>query len=174
MTEWQSNVYPLILDVPILVSLLALLIVRPIKSSAGASRATTPRRQVIDTPSPTAKRQPNDSLATPEPVANRLSATAAPTLPTTPEPVAEPVIDANDNSGIDADSLAFAADVAKRAKVKSSPEIVHRVIETLRATDGNLSAAASAAGVKSRDPVRSIAAALAEMEAEEPTLAAVG
>ncbi|OKH71938.1 hypothetical protein EB73_09670 [Mycobacterium sp. SWH-M3] len=177
MTEWQSNVYPLILDVPILVSLLALLIVRPIKSSAGgASRSSTPRRQPIDTPPPTPERQPIDSPTTPEPVDDRVSATAAPTLPTTPEPVAVSVDDTAVANDIDADSLAFATEVRARAKVKSSPEIVHRVIEVLRETDGNISAAQKAAGVKSRDPVRSIAAALAELDAEEPAraLTAVG
>ena len=132
---------------------------------------TTPERHLIDTPSPTGQRQRNDSLATPEPVTDRLSPTATSTPAVASETVAEPVIDANDNSDIDANSLAFAATVRARAKVKQSPEIVHRVIETLRETDGNLSEAARSVGL-SRDPARRIANALEEMEAE-PVLAAV-
>lgn len=118
---------------------------------------TTPERHPIDSPSPTVQRQPNDTTAT-------------------PEPVAVSVIDTAVADDIDADSLAFATEVRARAKVKQTPETVHRAIESLRATGGNLSAAASAAGIKSRDPVRSIAAALAELDAEEPAraLTAVG
>ncbi|WP_100458573.1 hypothetical protein [Mycobacteroides abscessus] len=133
---------------------------------------TTPRRQPIDTPPPTAERQSDDSLTTPEPVANSLSPTAA----TTPTVVAEDVVGSGSVIDIDADSLAFATEVRARAKVQSPPETVHRAIESLRATGGNLSAARKAAGIKSRDPVRSIAAALAEMDGEEPAraLTAVG
>lgn len=53
MTEWQSNVYPLILDVPILVSLLALLIVRPIKAPASRTvqsvQSSAPRTPAVKT-----------------------------------------------------------------------------------------------------------------------------
>lgn len=119
----------------------------------------TPERQVIDSLSSTVQQRSIDSAPTPTAVANSLSPTASPTLPTTPAVVAEPVIDA--------DLLAFAAAVADRAKVKQSPEIVHRVIEVLRETDGNLSAAAGAVNL-SRDPARRIKSALEELEAEEP------
>lgn len=130
---------------------------------------TTPERHLIDTPSTTVQRQPIDSLATPEPVADRLS----PTVEPTPVAVAESVNDAAVADDIDADSLAFAAEIRVRAKVNQSPETVHRVIEVLRETDGNLSQAAGAVNL-SRDPARRIKAALAELEAEEPVLTAVG
>lgn len=120
---------------------------------------TTVRQQPNDTPSLTPERQFVNSPTTPASVTD----TPSPTLPMTPVAVAEAVIDG--------DSLSFAATVADRAKVKSTPETVHRVIETLRETDGNLSAAAGAVGL-SRDPARRIRDALAELEAE-PTLTAV-
>lgn len=131
---------------------------------------TTAHRQVIDTPLSTPERQPDDTTATPEPVIDRVSSTPLPT----PAVVAETVADAAVADDIDAEDLAFAVMVRARAKVKSSPAEVHRVIEMLRATDGNLSAAASAAGMKSRDPARRIRDALAEMEAEPLALTAVG
>lgn len=129
----------------------------------------TPERQPIDTLSPTVQRQPNDSAATPTPVIDTPSSTPLPTLPATPVAV----IDTTVADDIDADDLAFAAVVIERANVKQSPATVHRVIETLRETNGNLSAAANAVGL-SRDPARKIAAALADMEAERGALTAVG
>ncbi|MFW3120045.1 hypothetical protein MMAG44476_20094 [Mycolicibacterium mageritense DSM 44476 = CIP 104973] len=122
----------------------------------------TPHRQVIDSPPSTVQRQPIDSLATPTPVND----TPSSTLPPTPKPVAEAVNDAADDSDIDIDSLSFAAAVADRAKVKQTPGVVHRVIEVLRETDGNLSEASRAVSL-SRDPARRIRDALAELEAEE-------
>lgn len=139
----------------------------------------TPRRQVNDTPSTTPVAVAKLSLTTPEPVNDTPSSTPS----TTPTPVAEAVIDrvsptllttptpANDVIGVD--DMSFAAAVANRAKVKQSPETVHRVIEVLRETDGNLSAAAGAVNL-SRDPARKIKVALAELESEEPALTAVG
>lgn len=134
---------------------------------------TTPERHLIYTPSSTPERQSIDSPTTPEPVIDTVSSTPLPTPVAVAEPVVETANDADTNSDIDADSLAFAADVAKRAKVNQTPEAVHRAIETLRETDGNVSAAYRAAGMKSRDPARRVRDALAAMEAERP-LTAVG
>lgn len=126
----------------------------------------TAERQVIDTPSLTPERRFNDSPSTPTPVVNRASPT--------PVVVAKGVTDVVANTDIDADTLAFATVVGKRAKVKQSPETVHRVIEALRASGGNISHAASVVGL-SRGPARSIRDALAEIDAqEEPVLSAVG
>lgn len=131
---------------------------------------TTPERHPVDTPLATPERRFIDRAATPTAVIDTPSSTPLPT----PAVVTENVIDTNDADDIDSDDLAFAVVVAERAKVKSPPETVHRAIESLRSTDGNLTAAAAAAGVKSRDPVRKIAAALADMDAEHGTLTAVG
>lgn len=134
---------------------------------------TTPERHPVDTPSSTVRQQPDDTTATPQPVTDRVSPTPLPTPAVAAETVAEPVTDAAVADDIDAEDLEFATMVRARAKVQATPEAVHRVIETLRETGGNVSAAQKAAGMLSRDPARRVRDALAEMEAERP-LTAVG